>query len=140
MSVASDLDADALVRRGVRHSYRVAWSEDDGEFVGTCDQFPSMSCLASTDEQAFIGIRRLVADVWNERLNASQSAELWMPIATAPRDGTAVLVYVAEREGLSAFQCVCAWHEDAGWCADELRPVTHWRPLPGPPPAPEPRP
>ena len=53
----------------------------------------------------------------------------WQPIETAPRDGTLVWVYVAEREELPAFQAPCAWHEDAGWCCDELRPVTHWVPI-----------
>lgn len=57
----------------------------------------------------------------------------WNPIETAPKDGTEVWVYVAPREGLRGFQCVCAYHPDAGWCADELREVTHWMPLPEPP-------
>lgn len=57
----------------------------------------------------------------------------WNPIETAPTDGTEVWVYVAPRDGLKGFQCVCAYHPDAGWCADELREVTHWMPLPEPP-------
>jgi len=42
----------------------------------------------------------------------------WQPIETAPRDGTVVWVYTAEREGLPAFQSRCAWHPDA--CRDPL--------------------
>ena len=57
----------------------------------------------------------------------------WQPIATAPRDGTRVWVYVAAAHDLPAFQCACAWHPDGGWCADELRPITHWMPLLEPP-------
>lgn len=53
----------------------------------------------------------------------------WMPIETAPRDGTMVWVYTAAREGLRSFQGPCAYHPDAGWCTDELREVTHWVPL-----------
>lgn len=53
----------------------------------------------------------------------------WQPIETAPTDGTWVWVFVAEREGLPSFQCPCAYHPDGGWCCDELREVTHWRPL-----------
>lgn len=60
-------------------------------------------------------------------------APRWMPIETVPKDGTEVWVYLAEREGLPAFQTRCAWHPDAGWCACELREVTHWMPLPTPP-------
>jgi hypothetical protein len=57
----------------------------------------------------------------------------WRPIETAPKDGTVVLVFAAARDGLSAFQCTAAYHEDAGWCVDELREATHWMPLPPPP-------
>lgn len=66
-------------------------------------------------------------------LRAALAAGEWELIATAPRDGTEVWVFVAPRDGLRGFQCVCAYHPDAGWCADELREVTHWQPLPAPP-------
>ena len=33
-----------------------------GEFVGLCTEFPSLSWLASMQEEAFAGIRQLVAD------------------------------------------------------------------------------
>lgn len=62
------------------------------------------------------------------RYNAAP-ADGWQPIETAPRDGTTVWVYVAARQGLPAFQTWCAYHPEAGWCADELRPITHWVPL-----------
>lgn len=55
--------------------------------------------------------------------------ERWRPIATAPTDGTVVWFYTAAAHGLPAFQGPCAYHKDAGWCTDELRPVTHWVPL-----------
>jgi hypothetical protein len=42
--------------------FRVEWSDEDGEYVGTCDGFPSLSCLAPTANQAMHGIRRLVRD------------------------------------------------------------------------------
>ena len=67
----------------------------------------------------------------NERLRAAPPP--WRPIETAPTDGTVVLVFAEERQGLPAFQCTAAYHEDAGWCVDELREVTHWMPLPPPP-------
>lgn len=65
--------------------------------------------------------------------NQPGAASAWRPIETAPRDGTVVIVHAAERDGLPAFQTVCAWHPDAGWCVCELREVTHWQPLPAPP-------
>jgi len=46
-----------------RYTYRVTWSEDDGEYVGLCAEFPSLSWLASTPEVALKGIRKVIADV-----------------------------------------------------------------------------
>ncbi len=45
------------------YTYRVTWSEEDGEHVGLCAEFPSLSWLAPSPEAAFRGIRRVVADV-----------------------------------------------------------------------------
>ncbi|MFZ5451921.1 MAG: type II toxin-antitoxin system HicB family antitoxin [Thermodesulfobacteriota bacterium] len=46
-----------------RYTYRVTWSEDDQEYVGLCAEFPSLSWLARTPEEALKGIRKVVADV-----------------------------------------------------------------------------
>jgi len=46
-----------------KYSYRVTWSEDDGEFIGLCAEFPSLSWLSRTQDAAFKGIRKLIADV-----------------------------------------------------------------------------
>jgi len=45
-----------------RYTYRVMWSEEDGEHVGLCAEFPSLSWLAATPEGALRGIRKLVAE------------------------------------------------------------------------------
>ena len=45
------------------YSYRITWSPNDGEFVGLCAEFPSLSWLAPTSDEALSGIRELVADV-----------------------------------------------------------------------------
>ena len=45
------------------YTYRVTWSPDDGEYVGLCAEFPSLSWLAATADEAFSGIRALVRDV-----------------------------------------------------------------------------
>ena len=47
-------------------TYRVSWSPEDKEHVGLCAEFPSLSWLAPTPEQALAGIRRLVAEVVND--------------------------------------------------------------------------
>ena len=44
------------------YMYRVTWSAEDGEFVGLCTEFPSLSWLAPTHEEASVGIRKLAAD------------------------------------------------------------------------------
>ena len=48
--------------RGDRYTYRVTWSEEDGEYVGLCVELPSLSWLAATPEEALQGVRRVVAD------------------------------------------------------------------------------
>ena len=44
-------------------TYRVSWSEEDGEYVGTCAEFPSLSHLDADQDAALRGTRELVADV-----------------------------------------------------------------------------
>lgn len=46
-----------------RYTYRVTWSEEDGEYIGQCVGFASLSWLASEPEAALRGIRQVVADV-----------------------------------------------------------------------------
>ena len=46
-----------------RYTYRVTWSEEDGEYIGLCAEFASLSWLASEPEAALQGIRQVVADV-----------------------------------------------------------------------------
>lgn len=43
-------------------TYRVTWSPEDGEHVGLCTEFPSLSWLEKTPEAALAGIRKLVAE------------------------------------------------------------------------------
>jgi hypothetical protein len=54
----------------------------------------------------------------------------WRPIETAPQDGSLVIVWAAQREGLPGFVTCCSYHPDGGWCVCELREVTLWQPLP----------
>lgn len=45
------------------YTYRVFWSEEDGEYAGLCAEFPSLSWLDADQDNAFRGIRKLVSDV-----------------------------------------------------------------------------
>ena len=49
-----------------KYTYRVTWSEDDGEYVGTCAEFPSLSWLSPTQEGALKGVGKVVRDVVTE--------------------------------------------------------------------------
>ena len=44
------------------YTYRVTWSAEDGEHVGLCTEFPSLSWLARSPEKALTGIRQAVAE------------------------------------------------------------------------------
>ena len=44
-----------------RYTYRVTWSEEDNEYVGLCVEFPSLSWLEPSPEEALKGIRQVVA-------------------------------------------------------------------------------
>lgn len=49
-----------MSQKSDRYTYRISWSEDDGEYVGLCAEFPSLSWLAKTPEAALRGIRNVV--------------------------------------------------------------------------------
>lgn len=45
------------------YTFRVTWSAEDNEFVATCLEFPSLSWLAPSREQAIDGLQQVVAEV-----------------------------------------------------------------------------
>lgn len=54
-------------------TYRVTWSPEDGDHVGLCAEFPSLSWLDATPEAALAGIRQVVADVVREMVENGES-------------------------------------------------------------------
>ena len=46
-----------------RYSFRVTWSPEDAEFIATCVEFPSLSWLAGTPEEALTGLRIVIDDM-----------------------------------------------------------------------------
>jgi len=44
------------------YTYRVTWSQEDGEYVGLCAELPSLSWLAKTPEKALSGVRKATAE------------------------------------------------------------------------------
>jgi len=61
------------------YTYRVTWSAEDGEHVGLCAEFPSLSWLAATPQKALAGIRSTVADVVADM--QAQGEDIPLPIA-----------------------------------------------------------
>ena len=64
------------------YTYSVTWSSEDGEYVGLCTEFPSLSWLAPTPDEAFSGIRRLVTDALADIKDNCEAAP--QPIADQP--------------------------------------------------------
>jgi hypothetical protein len=56
------------------YTYRVTCSSDDNEHVGLCAEFPSLSWLAPSPEQALSGIRKVVADVFEQGMSINRLA------------------------------------------------------------------
>jgi len=52
-----------MMLKSDRYTYRVTWSEEDKEYVGLCAEFPSLSWLDPSPEEALKGIRQAVAQV-----------------------------------------------------------------------------
>lgn len=48
------------------YTYRVTWSPEDGEHVGLCAEFPSLSWLAPNPEKALTGIRQVITEAVND--------------------------------------------------------------------------
>ena len=55
-----------------RYTYSVTWSVEDGEYVGLCAEFPSLSWLSPTSEGASSGIRQLVSDSLADMLSTGE--------------------------------------------------------------------
>jgi len=51
-----------MTQKDDHYTYRITWSDDDREYAGLCAEFPSLSWLAGTPEEALQGIRRVVAE------------------------------------------------------------------------------
>jgi predicted HicB family RNase H-like nuclease len=63
----------------------VTWSAEDGEHVGLCAEFPSLSWLASTPEGALAGIRKMVRAVVKDIKDAGEPAPV--PLAVKRYSG-----------------------------------------------------
>ena len=98
------------------YTYRVTWSPDDEEFVGLCAEFPLLSWLSGSQEEAFSGIRELVSDCIadmqsnNERVPEPMADRMYsgkFMVRVPPETHRALAVKAAE-EGVSLNRLVSA--------------------------------
>lgn len=68
-----------------KYTYRIMWSEEDGEFVGLCAEFPSLSWLAPSQEGALKGIREVVGDAVKDMIASGEDVP--EPLATKKYTG-----------------------------------------------------
>ncbi len=74
-----------MVREIDKYIYRVMWSEEDGEFIGLCAEFPSLSWLAPTSEEALKGIRSVVEECVRDMVQNNE--DIPVPISTRRYSG-----------------------------------------------------
>ena len=68
-----------------KYTYRVTWSEEDGEYIGLCAEFPSLSWLAPTQEAVLTGIRDVVKQVIQDMQSTEEPIP--QPLATKRYSG-----------------------------------------------------
>lgn len=68
-----------------KYTYRITWSEEDGEYVGLCAEFPGLSWLADTQEAALAGIRDAVRQVVRDMQSTGEPIP--QPLATRRYSG-----------------------------------------------------
>lgn len=68
-----------------KYTYRITWSEEDGEFVGLCAEFPKLSWLAASSQAALKGIRSVVSDCTKDMIGNGEVIPT--PIATRQYSG-----------------------------------------------------
>lgn len=84
-------------------------------------RLPGMSAVATADLRTIL---------------AALDEQDWRPIETAPRDGTAVLLWYKQKSHVAAYWVSSPWN--GMWVSGtvgflDCDNFTHWRPLPAPP-------
>ncbi|WP_071590781.1 type II toxin-antitoxin system HicB family antitoxin [Synechococcus sp. PCC 7336] len=68
-----------------RYTYRVTWSEEDREYVGSCVEFPSLSWLDESPERALSGVRAVVSKCLQDMQASGEPVP--EPLSTRPYSG-----------------------------------------------------
>jgi predicted HicB family RNase H-like nuclease len=99
-----------------RYTYRITWSEKDKEYVGLCVEFPSLSWLAESQENALEGIRKVIEEAIKDMKESGESPPLPLSIrkysgkfmVRIPPEIHRKLAIEAEEEGVSLNRLVSA--------------------------------
>ena len=102
---------------------------DDNEFNALCDAH-GFSAVARNDFP--LVSRNMFKAFADAVVVAERERSAWQPIETAPRDGTAVLVGRVYEDGKVEYAVACNYNDGLGW--SDMGALTHWQPLPSPPP------
>lgn len=99
-----------------KYTYRVRWSEEDGEYLATVAEFPSLSWLEEDQASAFTGIVSLVRDVVEDK--AADGEEVPAPLSVREYSGNVrlrmppaqhrELAIRAAEEGVSLNRLLCS--------------------------------
>jgi len=65
--------SDPNWEQSLRYTVRLRWSEEDGEFIATCEEFPSLSFLHTDQWYALSGLRKLICDVLRDMRTAGET-------------------------------------------------------------------
>ena len=118
-SKASSRRSEKVTKHSMKidhYTFRVSWSPEDSEYIGTCVEFPSLSHLDASPEEAFQGIRNLVNVVIRDLVRQGEAVP--DPISDRPYSGAFKvrvppalhrrLVIEAAEEGVSLNRLVSA--------------------------------
>ncbi|WP_263079848.1 type II toxin-antitoxin system HicB family antitoxin [Endozoicomonas sp. Mp262] len=85
-----------------RYTYRVTWSEEDQEYVGLCAEFPSLSWLDESPDNALTGVRKLVKSAVTDM--AANNEKIPEPISTRKFSGKLMVRIPPEVHRMLALQ------------------------------------
>ena len=91
-----------MINKVDRYTYRVTWSEEDQEHVGLCVEFPSLSWLEDTPEEALSGIRKLVRECVEDM--QSQNEDIPEPITAKKYSGKFMVRITPDAHRMLAIQ------------------------------------
>lgn len=93
--------------------------------LARCDY--AVQCKKCRCGTSLLNSNMAAARIWNERalLARRETAPEWRDMREAPKDRL-IRVYAPGRQGLRPIDCQCQWHDDAGFCVDDLREPAMW--------------